>query len=145
MSVDSGLEMQIETSEANWSLFVLARLNEFGWRMDDNGNVVYLPLGDDGNYEWTAHTPDAGELTEIFRAKVRNKETLGVILTWHDTQVGGEVRMDSSGRLAFSASLNRRCIANSSTTDVSWYLSRFLPPLEGTSVKVVSWKWSEAL
>lgn len=113
--------------------------------MDDYGRVTYLPLGDDGDYNWSALTPDGGSIHEIFRAKLQRGEPLGIVLSWQETHIGGTVIIDgAAGTLAFSASMNRQCIAGSSTTDVTWYLEKLLPALEDADVFVASWEWTEA-
>ena len=144
MSVDAGLHIQLEAEGTGWPLSVLGALSRVGWRMDDHGTLVYLPRGDDDDFGWTALSQGAGNINEILLAKLRAGEPLGVVLTWESTQIGGTVIIRSSGTFTFSASINRQCLGGSSTTDVSWYLSRLLPALASSGVHISSWAWTEA-
>lgn len=144
MSIDAGLTIRVEPRDSNWPLFVLDELLALGWRMDDQGSLVILPLGDDDGFEWTEHPPEAGDVRDVFRAKLRAGEPLGVILTWQGSQVGGSITIWALGRIVFTPLVNRRCLPNSSTTDVSWYLPKLLDAVADTSLRFSSWNWAEA-
>ncbi len=143
MSVDAGVYIRIEAEGADWPLAVLQGLFDAGWRADDHGKLVCLPIGDGDDYGWTA-LPEGSSIEELFKAKLELRETLGVTITWGDTQIGGTLLMAPSRTVTFSASIDRQCLPASRTSDVSWYLPKLLGGIAKSGVHVTSWQWAES-
>lgn len=146
MSVDSGLFVRfaLRTNPGKWQVEVLRQLHAAGWEFEDQGQVSCLPSGDDDDFEWGPLGTDFEDVWELFNTKLMSGETLGVVITWQDSKTGGNVLVSMEGTLTFSASINRKCVAQTSITDVSWYLERLLGPLESADVAVASWRWEES-
>lgn len=121
----------------------LEALLQAGWRADDHGEVVYLPLGDVDTYAWTSAPPsDLPRVMAEMEAKQRAHETLGLVLTFEDTNVGGNWIFFRDGCFVFSPEINLKRVGTCS--DVSWYLTRILPALQASPFfRVGSWEWQE--
>lgn len=50
-----------------------------------------LPLGDDGEYNWTSFTINKGNLFELFKEKRTRNEIIGIELMRTDSEVGCEL------------------------------------------------------
>jgi hypothetical protein len=105
-------------------------LIDSGWRADDGGNMVYLPQGDKDDFNWTdAQGKSREEVFAIIQDKARNGELVGIVMTWKDSQVGGEFLFFPE-KLHFSLMLskNRKVLPScNGFSDYSWYLSALLP------------------
>ena len=146
MSTDAGAFFQLDLRESSvqWQIQVFSCLLEAGWRFDDNGKVVCLPLGDADQYEWdNLDTDRHRDIWDLFLRKIQLGETLGVVITWSDTMIGGEFLIEKSGLLKFSASINRRRLVDTGASDVSWYLEKLLLPLDAQKNAVTSWEWKD--
>jgi hypothetical protein len=140
MSLDSGFFVKIATPLAD-RMSVLRFLLDAGWELNDHGNIVFLPLGDDGAFSWQA-TPLASEdeVWGLLETKCQRRETIGVVLSFRDAGSGGEFLLEPDGTVIFTPSINRRTVA--ACTDVTWYLERLLPALGKCGV-IESWEWRE--
>lgn len=146
MSVDSGLRFSVEPRLASSgtapSLLLFQGLVRDGWRLNDHGSIVFLARGDDDDFDW--QSCDRGEESSVWAElewKAQHQETLGLVLTWHEENVGGEFIVRPGLSLSMSLSINRRMTARG-ITDVSWYLDRLVPSLEQLG-SVVEMSWEE--
>jgi hypothetical protein len=105
-------------------------LIDSGWRADDEGKMVYLPTGDKDDFNWTsARNESWADVFAIIQDKAGNGELVGIVMTWKDSQVGGEFLFFPE-KLHFSLLLskNRKVLATcNGFSDYSWYLSALLP------------------
>jgi hypothetical protein len=109
---------------------LIEKLKESNWHLDDNGQISYLPLNDDDNFDWKSLSLEEEELVlKIVREKENQGELIGLVFTWDDTQIGGQFLINNS-TLSLIPSLNRQKINNSNFTDRSWYLERLVPILK---------------
>ena len=103
-----------------------------GWSVKDQGHISYLPLGDEDAFNWQ-HVAISSwpKIVETLKQKEKNREMIGLVMTWKDVNIGGEFLFFPDGRqLAISWSVNRRTLKHCADfTDHSWYLSRILTPL----------------
>lgn len=123
---------------------LLRALIESGWSLDDHGVISFLPLGDDGDYEWTsAPHAELERVLSLIDEKEAAGEEIGVGLTWKDGGSGGELRI-AGNTLFFSPTIDRRELPNGQGfTDVGWYLQRFLPALTRAGLAVEAVRWAE--
>ena len=146
MSIDAGLHLYIEANEKNWPLNILEHLIKCGWVLDDHGSFVYSPIGDVdcSNWQWSDEIPK--DIRETLLPKLLSDKILGVMLTWKKSQIGGSIVIYPSGKIIFSASINRRTMHKEQTSDVSWYVSKLLPYIADIKgVYVTHWEWKEIL
>jgi hypothetical protein len=147
MSLDSGLEFSLQprlmSHDAPPSLVLLQQLVRDGWRPNDNGRIVFLPRGDNEEFDWQAR--GLGEESFVWAElewKASHQEALGLVLTWREDNVGGEFVIRPALSLSVSLAINRRTTAKG-ITDVSWYLDRLVPTLEKLG-QIVEARWAEA-
>ena len=143
MSIEARMQLTLEPNSNDWQFQVIDALTRAGWNLDDHGRIMILPLGDDDDFEWTEHDPRNGSVRSVLRSKISAGEPLGITLTWKETQSGGTLTIHQSGRLDFSASINRQCLQSSQASDVSWYLPKIVNAIVDTSIYVSSWGWTE--
>ncbi|WP_201586081.1 hypothetical protein [Psychrobacter jeotgali] len=142
MSVSASIDISL--SEENIDPVTVFRyLLNHGWRIEDNGNKVFLPLHDDDMFDWQSSTDI--EDCEIFNILIRKnnfKETLGVSLSWLDTNVGGEFLIDQDLMISISLSNNRQ-INSYGMTDFDWYLSKIIPVFKKEKINIESIDFSQ--
>jgi hypothetical protein len=132
MSVTASIDFRIAENKTKIAIRkIVEYFLDFGWSLNDDGKVTYLPSGDE-DFDWRSESIQYDTLIKIFEAKERNKETIGIILTWKETGVGGQFLFWENGDFSVNLNVNRKMIEYEGTynsTDVSWYLIRLLPAL----------------
>lgn len=137
MSVSATLDIELFEGNID-SVEIIECLLKNGWRIEDNGNKVYLPINDDGMFNWQSEDIITDyEVIEILRKKNSINEVLGVSLSWLDTNIGGEflVRQDLSISMSLS---NNRQLNSYGVTDFDWYLSKIVPILNKRELNIES-------
>lgn len=142
MSVSASIGLRIVNlnSGACFSqIKILEMLINCGWKLQRNGYVCYLPMGDNDNFGWTGGLMNMEELMDLLRNKERQGELIGVLLTWQNTEIGGDLLLWSAEDalqkriltpVSFNLTNNRKILTSddqSKTTDVNWYLTKLLP------------------
>lgn len=121
----------------------------FGWSLDDYGQITFLPIGDQMQFNWTALPFEEmkSSIFDVLQQKEKADEIVGIVLLWQDSQVGGELvfrQVNGFRKLSFSASINRQELSDFlRLTDVNWYVGRLLPPLMALEVPIQSVNWTE--
>lgn len=138
MSADTGLTLRLYGRGLEE---VCKALQAAGWG-NRNGQTEYLPLHDDGMYDWqkTALSPE--EFSAILRKKQMLHETIGVILYYQNTETGIMLLTQDTDEIQFGLDIGRRRIADG-MTDVSWYLEHVVLPLKRAGFRVDSVKFRE--
>ena len=113
-----------------------------GWNATNNGKILYLPLGDDDDFDWQEQQLSISELLNIVSQKEKQGEIIGVGVTWESTMIGGTLLIHSNCSLSFSLTINRKQLV-SNITDVSWYLERILPCFETDTTIVEKFTFSQ--
>ena len=135
MSVSASLDIRFakEMSAAN----VVKKLLNSGWRLqDEEGNSMYLPLADRGRYDWQIAAISPEELLKMIRKQEKNDDTVGLSMSWQDSQIGGEFLFLKPQELFVVLSMNRQVITGTRLTDMSWYVERIVLPLEQAGVRM---------
>ena len=143
MSVSSGLYIKIAGMGYS-PLRILENLHKAGWNFDDHGLKAYLPLYDNGNFDWIFDNISLEELFLVLNKKSSLKELIGVVLTWEDSNIGGEFLLDFEGKITVSLSINR-CLLSSGITDVNWYLEKIIPFIQFDDLKVENFRFEEQI
>lgn len=141
MSVQSWITVRFRASPRGGPVAVVRALIAAGWRFDDHGALTYLPRAADIG-DWRSSGPeDADAVWGEIAARADAGETVGLVLTWASSQIGGEFLVKGDGELLLSTSVDRRRLGES-VTDVSWYLDRLRQPLAALG-DVEAWNWTE--
>jgi hypothetical protein len=87
-----------------------------------------LPLGDNGKFEWRAvSVRERQNVLDEIKKKQQLNEIIGVVVTYKDSLIGGELLiLPSKSQISFSISINRKKLENR-ITDFQWYEDRILP------------------
>ena len=106
---------------------VLKCLLHHGWTIYDNGEKIFLPENDNGMFDWKSQVNITdSEIFSILTIKYKAKETLGISLSWLDTNIGGEFLIYPDLSVSLCCSNNRQT-NNYNITDFDWYLSKLIP------------------
>jgi hypothetical protein len=131
MSHAAGINITISSGTKSILELIEVFLNN-GWSVKDHGHISYLPLGNEDAFNWQ-HIALAAwpKIVEILKQKEKNRELIGLVMTWKDANIGGEfLFFPDRERLAVSWSVNRKALKHCADfTDHSWYLTRILAPL----------------
>jgi hypothetical protein len=140
MSHAAGINITISSSTKSTLELIEVLLNN-GWSVKDHGHISYLPLGDEDAFNWQHSALAAWPKTvEILKQKEKNRELIGLVMTWKDANIGGEfLFFPDRQRLAVSWSVNRKALKHCADfTDHSWYLTRILMPLVKEGIVIES-------
>lgn len=117
------------------------------WHLNDFGNISFLPVGDDGSFEWVNlpyHEDNLTYVLDVLRTKQSLNELLGIHLQWKKTEIGGIFLLYPDKTFSFIANINRRILPDlMQITDVNWYLDKLLTPLLASDIKIETVTWSE--
>jgi hypothetical protein len=138
MSVDASLNLSFTVH--NDAERVLKALFDSPWNSKTE-EWLCVPLGCDVSEWQVIHGQKA--VLEVLRAKLARHEVFGIQLFWDGTGIGGEFLIFSNERASLLATVHRVKV-DQRTSDVSWYLQRFLPVLSADrQIGVEGWTWSE--
>lgn len=142
MSVSSSITLSLAMRNIN-SFDVVRLLLRTGWSPSFQGHVSFLPLGDDGNFDWKcvpeSNLPDA--LQEI-EAKSGLGEMLGILLVSDNSDCGGEFLIYSDCKVVFSLTVNRRLLSESEhVTDIGWYITKIFRTFKNGEMQITSMHW----
>jgi hypothetical protein len=149
--------MAIKASiEINFSIFhqdnviiqLIQMLLDSGWTLDNEGKVSYLSPGHNNISDWKTDTHlSYNALMEILAEKDGRKEPVGIILTWHNTNIGGSfIFQTTNEKLSIDLTLNRKIMSgltNVEITDSNWYFTRLLPIFYENNIEVYNFSLSE--
>jgi len=136
MSVLAGIE--ISFSKENNVLNLIDSLTQYGWCLNENSTISYLPLGDNEQYDWQTESLDNWDfICGVIEKKMLTGEMVGLSLTWKDSMIGGEFLFDSNGSyLNIGLSINRKTKGDSNDTDFNWYTEKLTEAFFEKAIKV---------
>lgn len=138
MSISASIDIYlIKTEDKQYSTYdIIQILIDNGWKHFHNNNVSYQPAGIKEITKWANHPMSIEKLREIFLQKDAACETNGIMMTWQNTEIGGDFLFwpKEVNYKSFSLNLNpfRPIIKlknDYEIIDFQWYLERLLPPL----------------
>ncbi|TCP69405.1 hypothetical protein [Baia soyae] len=143
MSVEVSLDFQVVYGEGQNIMNLFDGFISNGWQCyDEDRKVRFLPVGDDDNDDWRDEMMSLTQLREIIKQKMINREVIGVILKWEDTDIGGSLLIWPDGNCSFMANRNRKILIGR-VTDISWYLSKLVPAVNSNGIRMIGYKASE--
>ncbi|MBE7682941.1 hypothetical protein [Paenibacillus sp. P13VS] len=128
MSISSSIEIALSKPVAR--TIILQKLEEFGWSYSDHGKVTFLPIGDVDDFDWQHECIPLEELFKILAEKDKQKELIGVVMTWRDTNIGGTFLVRENGTIIMSPDIKRRILnveSYNKITDINWYMTKLVP------------------
>ena len=141
MSKSSFIDINLINKFQLNSVSLIGSFINYGWELNDHGKIVYLPLGDDYNFDWTDATfEDKEKVFDELQKKQNFKETIGVVLTYKvdGTLVGGNLLfLFEENQISFSLNINLKKLVNG-ITDFDWYKDRVFPPLKTIQSQIES-------
>lgn len=144
MSTSSTLDIYFSNKSIDtFQVFTALRLG--GWTPVFENEIVYLPLNDNDEFNWTSASSSEEIKVEMeLKRKSEVGEMLGITLVWQDSMCGGEFLIFPGGKVSINLSLNRRPIAQfERSTDISWYVNAILISLRDSPFQVESIVWRE--
>lgn len=142
MSIEASIDLRVTQLPLRTlvsPIKILQKLLKFGWTLQHDGRMFYLPLGDDDMFDWTDEKMSVVSFMKILEEKERRNELIGVRLTWQDTKRGGNILLQNSENMSkssmydnilFSLDANRKILNDDKflkIIDVNWYLTKLLP------------------
>ncbi|MEC0124145.1 hypothetical protein [Paenibacillus pabuli] len=128
MSVSVSIEIRLSKQISRMT--ILRKLEDFGWTYNDQGKVTYLPIGDEDDFDWQHKSIPLEELLKILVIKDNQRELIGVVMTWKDTDEGGTFLIEENGTIIISPDINRKVLdieSYNKITDVNWYITKLIP------------------
>ena len=147
MSISASIDIKIALPDRVTAskIIIIQKLLDFGWTFNDYGKVSYLPIGDEGNFNWHIDNISVEKLMMILKEKEKRNEIIGIVMTWKETDIGGNVLLIKNGGISLCLTINRRVLVDSSITDINWYLVRILPAFCQDDLIVESFSYKECL
>lgn len=128
MSVSASIDIQLG-KVSNEKISALQVINTFitnKWRIQNDNNISYLPLGDEDSFEWQSDDISVEQLINIVEKKESHGEIIGILMFWDSTEIGVELLIRSELELSFNLSINRKLIGNTENTDINWYIEKIV-------------------
>lgn len=127
MSIAASIDITLSKNLGNTdSVRIIEALLDYGWSIENEGFVSYLPYGDKEDFEWVLEKISRHVFFNEIAKKERAGELIGVVLFWGASGIGGDLLIQKNGVVSFAASINRVELRGSSITDASWYIERLL-------------------
>lgn len=144
MSLETSIDLRIVENTLKQSAItptkILLTLMNNGWNLQiQDGNILYLPIGDNDRFSWTAHKMSVDDLMQIVEEKEKLNELIGIKIRWQDTDIDGALLLSTNEAMEknetfanMSLCLENRKILKTTynhleITDVNWYLERLMP------------------
>ena len=131
MSRQVYLDITLETPHPISAQSVFQILFENGWSPIKNEEITYLPIGDNGMYDWTSKHIQIEDFMKLIGLKEDKKEIIGVNLFWQETDIGISFVTTKPNYIMIGFNINRRYLDESVyLTDFNWYAERILVCLQ---------------
>jgi hypothetical protein len=113
---------------------VLTKLLDLGWKTDDHGMITYLPLGE-VDFSWTScPISSQAQVMAKIEQKLAHEEDIGIVLTFENTNIGGNLVYSHADKIAtFSWLINRR-ETKEGELDFDWYIDRIKPAVGDSKI-----------
>ena len=130
MSKMASIDIILKGNVKTMTVDIINSMLKNGWKMERKNKISFLPLNDDGMYDWKSENIQKDELIQIIQQKEIKKEVIGICFYWQDTNIGISMLVFSYNEISFNLDVNRMNLGmnmNVDITDVNWYLQRILP------------------
>jgi hypothetical protein len=121
---------------------IINKLIDFGWSLNDNGQISYLPLGDNDDFNWIRENISKEKLMNILIKKESQNELIGIAMTWNTSEIGGEFLFWGRGEISINLNINKK-LQNNLFTDVNWYLEKLIIAFIDMGLKIEKYTYQE--
>lgn len=122
---------------------IIKVFQQIGWDIyNPQGKVEYLPVGDNGNYEWQCDNMTESMFYDIISEKAINNEQIGVNLFYNNSKEGISLLAYNTNEIVLSLAINRRII-DEIHTDIVWYLVNIVYKFFNMGIRLISYKFEE--
>lgn len=122
---------------------VLKIFKQIEWDIyNPQGEVEYLPVGDDDMYNWQCEKISESKLYDIVSEKMALKERIGVNLFYDNGIEGISLLAETPKQIVLGISVNRR-IRKGRYTDMAWYSENIIYKLLDIGVRLLSYELME--
>ena len=127
-------------------LAVIQHLLNNGWTFNDSNSIWFLPLNDNNRFDWQKeplHTWQ--EVVKIIEKKTNVNEIIGLVLTWQETQIGGDFLFFPDYKsLSINLNVNRQRLSSDLiVTDHNFYLQKLVPLLQSAGLTLEAIEFSD--
>ncbi|MDL2287433.1 hypothetical protein LJB90_02585 [Eubacteriales bacterium OttesenSCG-928-G02] len=130
MSRTISLNVKIDPNTEVSPIAVLETLMRNGWTAYNEGNLTYLPFGDNGLYNWQTDAFSDKELFQILSKKLKYNETIGVNIYNSSTLAGVSLLCFEKNIYTFELGLYTKYLNKSKyLIDYNWYSENLLKHL----------------
>ena len=147
MSTSASMKIKFNKSRSYSLSNIVETFLEAGWKLKDKyGNVSYLPLGDDDDFDWQSQMISETEVIKIIEKKEEANEWVGLIIYWEKTNIGITLLATSADNVILSFEVNRRRVNeedSTSLTDVNWYMDKIIVKLRNKQYQIESFIFEE--
>lgn len=104
----------------------LSSATDYGWKVEFNGRINYLPLGDE-DFDWQiVSAEEYGRVKSEMVEKYERGEMVGVTLFFVEVALD-LILIPETKKYSFIVGANRQELKGCDVVDFSWYLERLLP------------------
>lgn len=122
---------------------VIKLFQRIGWGIyDSQGKVEYLPVNDNGMYDWQYSSISESELYDIVSKKIMDEEPIGVHLFYKDGLEGISFLASNTSEIMLSLSIYRKIFIGRNT-DIVWYVNNIIYKLLDIGVRLLSYEFEE--
>ncbi len=126
---------------------IMDLLKKIGWTYyNPNHKIEYLPLGDDGEYDWQEGSMSDNEIKKLLNKKQKNKELIGISLYCSYSSEGFDFIARNTKEITLCLVINRRLLKsgnNVDSTDIGWYVKNIIHKLRQENCPVDYYKIEE--
>lgn len=120
---------------------------KIGWTYyNPRHKIEYLPLGDDGDYDWQEDSMSGREIKRLLNKKQKNNEMIGISLYCSYSSEGFDLIAKNTEEIRLSLDINRRLLESSDhedSTDIGWYVENIIHKLRQDNCPVDYYKIEE--
>lgn len=137
MELEASFELGIYGKNNNaqivTQIYILEILRQNGWEFGTSGIKTFLPINDNGMFNWQHEKITDDELFKIFQIQSNLKEHIGADITWDNGKFRTLLGLTPNLSLYFIVGNNDRPINTYGITDFNWFLSRIIPLLKNNT------------
>ena len=148
VSLDTSINIKLarKGEEKIDSITLIKDLINGGWNIINNNSISYLPIGDDGDYDWQENEMTLYDFLKIVKTKEENSEVIGTVIRWEDSEIGGSLLIYPNLEMTFSICINRKKVKldnSEEITDINWYNERLIILLKSKNYIIESFSYEE--
>lgn len=130
MSYSVSLNVKLNSNAIHSCKEIIILLLRFGWNIEKNSKITFLPLNDDDMFDWTSSDITFDDFIKLVEEKENAKEIVGVELYWKSTDIGGHLLMYNNSDFSIEFNINTKYVEEMiKIPDFNWYAEKTIPCL----------------